>query len=115
MYDSTLKTIALISTLAKAGNTGIAVTGADPEITAESGKRYVCGEVDSLTITPPDTGVIDVLFASGTTPTVLTIPDTVLFPEWFNPASLDASTVYEINIMDGIYGAVMTWTATASE
>jgi hypothetical protein len=41
---------------------------------------------------------------------VLTVPSTVRFPAWFNPASLDASTKYEINIMDGTDGAVMAWT-----
>lgn len=109
MYNSTLKIVALINSLVKAGNSGIEVTGADPVIVAESGKRYVCGEVDSISITPPDSGIIDVLFASGTTPAVLTVPDTVIFPDWFDPTSLDASTVYEINIMDGVYGAVMVW------
>ena len=87
----------------------VTVTGSTPAITGESGKRYVCGTVDSISITPPGTGIIDVVFSSGTTPTVLTVPNTVRFPAWFNSASLDASTTYEINIMDGINGAVMAW------
>ena len=88
----------------------VTVTGSPPSITGESGKRYVCGTVDSISITPPSVGIIDVVFSSGTTPTVLTVPNTVRFPAWFDATSLDASTVYEINIAYGVYGAVMAWT-----
>ena len=88
----------------------VTVTGSTPSITGESGKRYVCGTVDSITITPPGTGIVDVVFTSGTTPTVLTVPNTVKFPAWFDSTSLDASTTYEINVQDGQFGAVMAWT-----
>ena len=88
----------------------VSVTGKTPTITGKSGKRYVCGTVDSISITPSSTGIIDVIFTSGTTAAVLTIPNTVKFPTWFNPSNLDASTTYEINIQDGVYGAVMAWT-----
>lgn len=88
----------------------VVVSGSTPSITGESGKRYICGTLDSLSITPPGTGIIDVVFTSGTTPTVLTVPNTVVFPAWFDATSLDASTTYEINIQDGVYGAVMAWT-----
>ena len=87
----------------------IQVTGSTPSITGESGKRYVCGTVDSISITPPQTGIVDVVFSSGTTPTVLTVPNTVLFPAWFSPSNLSANSTYEINIMDGVYGAVSVW------
>ena len=87
----------------------VTVTGSAPSITGESGKRYVCGTVDSISITPPSTGIVDVVFSSGTTPAVLTVPSSVKFPGWFNSASLDASTKYEINIMDGTDGVVMAW------
>ena len=87
----------------------LTVTGSTPSITGESGKRYVCGTVDSISITPPSVGIVDIVFSSGTTPAVLTVPNTVLFPGWFNPASLSASTKYEINVMDGTDGAVMAW------
>lgn len=83
------------------------VTGANPTITAESNKRYVCGEVSTLTITPVTSGITDVRFTSGTTATVLSLPQTVKMPEWF---TVEASKTYEISILDGIYGAVMSWT-----
>lgn len=86
------------------------VSGTTPSITGTSGMRYICGEVATLSITPPVSGIIDVIFTSGSTPTVLTVPNTVKFPEWFDPTSLVADTVYEINIADGVYGAVMSWT-----
>jgi len=85
------------------------VTGTTPTITGVSNTRYICGEVSELTITPPGSGIIDVRFTSGTTPTVLTIPSTVKFPDWVDLTTIEASTVYEIMITDGVYGAVMTW------
>lgn len=83
------------------------VSGSNPTITAEYNKRYVCGEVSTLTITPAAQGCTDVVFTSGTTPTVLSLPQTVKMPSWF---SVEASKTYEINILDGVYGAVMAWT-----
>ena len=83
------------------------VSGSNPTITAEYNKRYVCGEVSTLTITPAQQGCTDVLFTSGTTPTVLSLPQTVKMPSWF---TVEASKTYEINILDGVYGAVMSWT-----
>ena len=83
------------------------VSGANPTITAESNKRYVCGEVSTLTITPVSSGITDVRFTSGTTATVLSLPQTVKMPAWF---AVEANKTYELSIMDGIYGAVMSWT-----
>ena len=83
------------------------VSGANPTITAENNKRYVCGEVSTLTITPVSSGITDVRFTSGTTATVLSLPQTVKMPEWF---SVEASKTYELSIMDGVYGTVMAWT-----
>ena len=83
------------------------VSGANPTITAESNKRYICGEVSTLTLTPVSSGITDVRFTSGTTPTVLSLPNTVKMPSWF---TVEASKTYELSIMDGVYGAVMAWT-----
>ena len=83
------------------------VSGSNPSITAEYNKRYVCGEVSTLTITPASQGCTDVVFTSGTTPTVLSLPNTVKMPAWF---TVEANKTYEINILDGVYGAVMSWT-----
>jgi hypothetical protein len=92
------------------GSTGtVDVTGTTPMIAAVENTRYVCGEVTSLSFTPPSSGIAIVRFTSGTTVTVLTIPSTVKFPEWFDPTSLETDTIYEICVTDGVYGAVMSW------
>lgn len=84
---------------------GTAVT-----ITGQPNTRYVCGEVTSISITPPQVGSIDVIFTSGSTVAVLTLPSTVKMPDWFT-STLATNTIYEILITDGVYGSVMTWQA----
>lgn len=84
------------------------ITGTDPVIVAQAGHRYKCGEVSTISITPPSSGICDVLFTSGTTAAILTVPNTVKWPEWFDPTSLDTETRYELNIADG-YGVVAVW------
>lgn len=92
------------------GSTGtVDVSGTTPTITAVENTRYVCGEVTSLSFTPPASGISIVRFTSGSTVTVLTIPSTVKFPEWFDPTTLETNTIYEICVTDGMYGAVMSW------
>ena len=92
------------------GSTGtVSVSGTTPTITAVENTRYVCGEVATLSFTPPASGISIVRFTSGTTATVLTLPNTVIFPEWFDATALEANTIYEMCITDGIYGAVMSW------
>lgn len=88
----------------------VMVSGTDPVIIGKAGIRYICGECNTLTLTPPASGIVDVVFTSGITPTVLSVPNTVKWPGWFDSTSLDASTTYKLNIMDGVYGAVMAWT-----
>lgn len=94
-------------------NGSVAVTGTTPSITALPGIRYVCGEVATLDITLPASGIVDVVFESGSTATVLTItPPTGMTLKWangFDPTALDANTVYEINIADGL-GVAASWT-----
>lgn len=85
------------------------VSGSTPTIVAVAGMRYECGEVSTIDFTPSATGVCDVVFTSGSTPAVLTVPNTVKFPSWFDPDNLDANTTYEINVLNGVYGAVMAW------
>lgn len=85
------------------------VSDTDPVITAAANTQYICGEVATLSFTPAASGVSDIIFESGTTATVLTVPSTVKFPEWFDPSDLEANKVYEISIMNGVYGAVMAW------
>lgn len=84
----------------------ITVSGTDPVIQATRNARYMCGEVTSLDFTPCASGICEVIFTSGSTLTVLTLPETVKMPEWFE---VEANHTYEISISDGVYGAVMVW------
>ena len=90
------------------------VSGTTPSITGVAGTRYICGEVSLLTIIVPSSGIIDVVFDSGSTATVLTvIPPTGQTMKWsnsFEPTNLDANTTYEINIANGCLGVAMKWT-----
>lgn len=87
----------------------VAVTGQTPTVSATSGFRYVCTAtyVTSLSFVPAATGICSVRFTSGTTPTVLTLPQTVKMPAWWT--GCEASRTYEISIEDGVYGAVTSW------
>lgn len=89
--------------------TTIEVSGTAPTINGIANTRYLCGEVTSISITPPAYGICDVRFTSGSTVTVLTLPSTVKMPVWFDATALEANTIYEINIVDGVYGTVATW------
>lgn len=83
-------------------NGPVTVSGTTPTINALPGIQYVCGEVSTLDITLPASGIVDVVFTSGSTPTVLTItPPTGMTVEWangFDSTALEADTLYEINI-----------------
>lgn len=89
------------------------VSGETPTITAVAGMRYECGEVSTIAITTPATGIVDVIFTSGSTPAVLMVtPPTGMTMKWangFDPTALEANTVYELNIMNGVYGVVGSW------
>ena len=85
------------------------VTGTTPTISGQPNVRYICGEVSTIDITPPSVGTIVVRFSSGSTATVLTLPNTVKFPAWVDLTTLETNTTYEILITDGVYGSVMTW------
>ena len=90
------------------------VSGITPSITTKAGVRYICGECTTLDITTPESGIVDITFTSGATPTVLTVtPPTGMTMMWangFDPTTLEANTVYEINIMDGCKGVACSWT-----
>lgn len=92
----------------------VSVSGTTPTINALPGVRYVCGEVTTLDIVTPASGIVDVVFASGATPTVLTVtPPTGMTMKWangFDPTNLEAYTVYEVNVMDGCLGVAAAWT-----
>ena len=94
----------------------VIVSGTTPTITGKAGIRYICGEVSTLSITAPESGCIDVVFTSGSTPTVLTVTSAktgVTAIKWmngFDPTLLDANTTYELNILDGELGVAGLWT-----
>ena len=85
------------------------VSGATPVITGEANKRYICGTVTTISFTPSVAGICEVVFSSGTTAAVLTVPNTVKWPSWFDPTSLSANCMYEISVRDGELGTVMVW------
>lgn len=97
-------------------NAPVSVSGSTPSITAKSGVRYICGEVSTLSITAPASGCIDVVFSSGSTATVLTVASAksgVSAIKWVgadDPTALEANKTYEINILDGEYGVIASWT-----
>ena len=97
-------------------NAPVSVSGTTPTITGKAGLRYICGEVATLTITAPASGCIDVIFESGSTPTVLTVTSAktgvsaIKWANGFDPTALEANTTYEINILDGELGVVGSWT-----
>lgn len=97
----------------------VTVTGSTPTINAVAGKRYVCGEVTTLDITLPASGVVDVTFESGSTPTVLTITPpsgvTVKWANGFDPTALEANTVYNIRFTNGNLAVVTEWGESSGE
>lgn len=91
--------------------TDVTVTGTIVTITAEANKRYLCGTVASIDVTPCVSGAFDLIFTSGSTAAVLTIPNTVKWQDSsFDPTALDTDTIYEISVADGTLGLVASWT-----
>ena len=84
----------------------IIVEGTEPTIDAVANNRYICGEVTTLTVNPPEEGIIEVVFSSGTTPSVLILPTSVKMPEWFE---IQSGYTYAVSIENTRYGTVMSW------
>lgn len=81
-----------------------------PTITPEDNHIYNCGELASLTINnPPAQGAYSIVFTSGSTATVTTIPTTILGLEDFAP---EANTLYELNVLDN-RAVVGSWAVSA--
>lgn len=108
---ATLTNLVLLCTLEDltAASGAVEVSGTTPTITAETGKRYICGEVSEISFTPCASGLCEVRFTSGTTAALLTVPGTVRWPSWFDPAHLRTSTTYVLNVADGELGVVGAW------
>ena len=87
---------------ADAGGTGGAIN-----VELQRNRRLVYGEMlDIQIMTVPSYGLCGLTFISGSTPTVLTLPSTVVMPEWWT--GVEASRRYDIMFLDG-HGAVMSW------
>lgn len=91
-----------VKNLALSGMTVIEdTTSTEVTLDAEPECRYIYGELVSLEITSfPGDGIVDIIFNSGTTPTILVLPQTAIVPEWFDPTELAANTSYELSIVD---------------
>lgn len=91
------------------GANAYGVDGATPTIAAVVGGRYICttNPVTELAFTPSAYGLCSVRFVSGSTPTILTLPNTVKMPSWWTGP--EANKTYEISILDGVYGVVTSW------
>ena len=87
-------------------------SGTDVTISPEAGTDYHCGEVSSLTVSDfPEIGSFVVVFTSGTTAALLTVPTGLVMPENF---TVEANTRYEINVQDG-YALCAGWAVNANE
>lgn len=87
----------------------VTVSGATPSIMGEDGKRYICGTLERLTITPSPSGVFSVRFTSGETPTIVLVPNWVLWADGFDPSSLEANKVYRLSFEDAKYAKADVW------
>ena len=100
-----------ITTSTKTLGDGIATTkttvsGATPSIAAAANTEYDCGTLTSLTISSfPGTGGFVVVFTSGSTATTLSLPSGLKMPANY---SIDANTLYELNVEDG-RGVLASW------
>ena len=89
-----------------------ASASATPTIAAEDCRMYECGICSSLTITSfPAEGSFLVTFTSGSTATVLTVPETLVMPDGF---TVEANTRYEISVRNG-YALCAGWAVTPDE
>ena len=79
-------------------------------LAAADNTEYNYGELTALTISSIQAaGVFIITFTSGATPTVLTVPNTMIMPDGF---AVEANTRYEINCKDG-YALVAGWAVSA--
>lgn len=108
-YNSNIRMEWEIIDLHKTYATDVTVSGTTPTITGEEGMRYFCGEVTTLEINPPNSGVIEVYFTSGSTAAEVTLPRAVCIPAGFDPSNLSTDTKYMIRITNGAYAEVQTF------
>ena len=78
----------------------IYITDSTPILNALPGLYYICDEVTSLNVIAPESGIINILFKSGNTPTTLTVTSSsnqiIKWTNNFDPTNLAINTIYEI-------------------
>ena len=98
---------AYVDSVVSHGYSVVQVSGTIAEIAAQADTMYVCGELASLDITSlPTSGIVIIIYSSGSTATVVTLPQTVMMPAWFESA---ANETVMIGITNGTLGSVQTW------
>ena len=100
--DSNLNPAWMDQTAGGGGMNIVSLTGTQITQVGADNTMYMCGELTELTFTAPSVGITGIRFTSGTTPTVLTITGVTAWMFDFDPTSLEASTTYEINVLNGI-------------
>ena len=83
------------------------VSGATPTITAVENVRYECGTVTELNFTPCSSGLCEVIFTTGSSPTEPVLPSTVRMPDWWT--GVEANRTYDIMVLNGTLGMVTSW------
>ena len=83
----------------------------EAEIIATANTKYKCGELVTLNFMPCESGVCEVMFVSGETPTELTVPDTVCWAGDFDSTALKPNATYRLRVEDGALGEAVIWTA----
>lgn len=84
----------------------VTLTGTIITQTGADNTMYLCGELTELTVSAPATGIFGIRFTSGTIPTIVTFTGITMPDDW--PATLEASTTYEVNILNGL-GVWQSW------
>jgi len=89
------------------------IASATPVFNALPGLYYICDEVTTLAVTAPSSGIVNIMFKSGETPTVLTITSSanqaIKWANGFDPTTLEANTTYEIKIINGQFASALSW------
>ena len=96
-----------VDSMVASGYSIVEVEGTEVEIEAQAGTMYVCGELASLEVTSlPENGIVIIIYESGTTATVVSLPETVMMPAWW---ATSANKTVMIGIINGTLGSVQTW------
>lgn len=111
--EKSLETEARVKDLMLSGVTVVTnLINSDVTIAPEAETRYIFGELLSLTVSDwPSIGIVDIMFETGDTPTVLTIPEDTLFPDWMaiDYHNLEQNTTYELSVEDK-KAVIIAWT-----